>query len=256
MVSDRTQLFSLQNLESILKAVEGKKAGRQLEYVYSQVPSFSCKKCGDCCFNCSEVYFIEYLNIMNAIRKLPKSVQTSLLQRVVAYEFLNLAKPDEKCPFLGEEDCLIYSARPLACRFFGLYPEREYKLRKDDSLSANKELADFYAKNYGLTVPKSVIKYDVEQCDNNLDKRGNKMAMAFFERERLSEMLLSVEDGVVPEDVVRPRGKIERFSYFFIKNFLGEGEIFEIRLSLMKDFLETGETDAVENVISQYKIEF
>ena len=249
-------LASQSSTRSLLKLITEKKASRQLDYIYKQVPSFPCIKCGLCCFNCCETHYLEYLNILNYVKKLPAERRARLVHKVVGYEFLNLLKIDLECPFLDDNECVIYQKRPLACRFFGLYPEKEYGNRRDDSQSANRNLAEYYRENFGLKIPDLVVSHDVDQCEHNRNEEGKVLALSFYERERLQEMYLSVEDRVFPEEMARPRGEVERFSYFFIKNFLGEGELFEIRLALMRDYLENGRTAGIDEIIRQYKVKF
>ena len=187
---------------------------------------------------------------------MPVEQRDNLLRRVVAYEFLNLVKIDLECPFLADNQCIIYRNRPLSCRVFGLYPEGDYKIRINDSQVSNRKLAEYYRENYDLKLPDLVVSHDVNQCEYNHDEEGNPIVLSLYERGRVQKMFFSLEDRIFPTEMERPKEVLERFSYFFIKNFLGEGELFEIRLALMRDYLENGRTDGIDEIIRQYKVKF
>lgn len=86
-----------------------------------QAPFIKCKK--GCAYCCKEgeypVSELEYVNIMFCYNELPNETKGIINQNIE-----KLIKKDRKkfyeCPFLVNEECSVYEARPLICRTFGL----------------------------------------------------------------------------------------------------------------------------------------
>jgi Fe-S-cluster containining protein len=87
-----------------------------------------CRKgCDECCRHLASVPRItreEWLPIANAIAALPGDVAESVRQRI--RDSAGMTRP-VVCPLLdtGSGACLVYQARPIACRAYGFYAERE-----------------------------------------------------------------------------------------------------------------------------------
>lgn len=253
---------TITDFNALLKLVEKKRVSRRLDFIYGQVPDFLCDRCGKCCFNCAETYFLEFLQIYDHLRSLPQEQQRPIIRRLVQYELFNLMTLDYECPFLeagGEEGaCLIYEVRPLACRFFGLYPDKEYQDMQLDSRRSNEELAEFYSKNYSLFLPDSVISYDVDQCDRGKDEDEEAVRMSYYERGRLQRMAVNLEDDIIPPEVGRVQGETQRFSYLFVRTFFSDHDFFNLKLGLMRRFKEGLDEEEIDDItkkiISQYRI--
>lgn len=75
---------------------------------------FTCSAgCATCCLNIS-VFPVEVAAMLEAALQLP-SDQYKQLKTV-----LNRELPEDACPFLSNELCLMYQARPIICRTHGL----------------------------------------------------------------------------------------------------------------------------------------
>lgn len=90
-----------------------------------------CRKgCDDCCRHLASeprVSRDEWLLIADALNALP--VEISRAARVRIRESAGMPRP-VTCPLLDSNSgsCLVYEARPLACRAYGFYAEREMVL--------------------------------------------------------------------------------------------------------------------------------
>ncbi len=109
----------------------------KLKEEYKKIPNTKCLncpgKCGveaDCCKVFSPpMLFIEFISILRNISKLPKEELKKIhYQCFESYLNSDLAKP---CMLLKENLCSVYNERPLSCRLFGLYPQKEYNERLD-----------------------------------------------------------------------------------------------------------------------------
>jgi uncharacterized protein len=90
-------------------------------------PEWPCRKgCDDCCRSLAaapRVSAAEWEEIRAAIDALPGNIAASVRERIRAGE-------SKVCPLLDSEAgaCLVYGARPIACRTYGFYAEREWVL--------------------------------------------------------------------------------------------------------------------------------
>ena len=91
-------------------------------------PFWPCREgCDDCCRSLARVPEItepEWSRLRDAIASLPEDQR-----RVVLDRMRGLSASDVKvtCPMLdrGRGACLVYDARPVACRTYGFYAERD-----------------------------------------------------------------------------------------------------------------------------------
>lgn len=95
----------------------------RLEEIYRQIPDgFDCKRCGGCCgpitwFEPERIvvqeyckkYNIEYKEWRENLEQVEKKMEEGNI----------LVEEDFKCPFIKENQCIIYPARPLICRLQG-----------------------------------------------------------------------------------------------------------------------------------------
>jgi Fe-S-cluster containining protein len=94
-------------------------------------PEWPCRKgCDDCCRHLAALPKIseaEWRLIATALRALPPETADSARRRIV--QSASLPRPIV-CPLLDTDSgaCLVYEARPVACRTYGFYAEREYVL--------------------------------------------------------------------------------------------------------------------------------
>lgn len=115
--------------ESFIKIIEN------LQNHYKRLPGTKClncpTKCGveaDCCKVFSPpMLLVEFLYAMTQIEKWPEEKQVKLLYSCIeSYLNPSYTKP---CVLLENVLCSIYGARPLSCRLFGLYEDKEYEDR-------------------------------------------------------------------------------------------------------------------------------
>jgi Fe-S-cluster containining protein len=94
---------------------------RRLERLYAKIPSFTCKEhCSECC-GLIRWFDLEDRNIRNYLR------EHGMDYRSQNITFADLAKyvmdGDDSgitCPYVENDRCTIYPARPLICRLQGL----------------------------------------------------------------------------------------------------------------------------------------
>ena len=97
---------------------------RKLSFIYPRNVRFKCVKCGVCCGNTQErtrhvLLLDEEANeIAKATNKSIYEFAIEIEQRAPYCYEMKKTKESGKCVFLRENRCVIYSKRPLICRFY------------------------------------------------------------------------------------------------------------------------------------------
>lgn len=107
------------------------KITESLEKIYSLIPDFECQHCHQCCgpiiwFEPEEILIREYL-------------QKQKIRRFV-WTIEEFEQKHMRCPYLGENGCIIYPVRPIVCRLQGNIPELECKSIKNHKMMSKRQL--------------------------------------------------------------------------------------------------------------------
>lgn len=101
------------------------------EEIASNQANWPCRKgCDDCCRQLASVPRVtqeEWRSIAAALDALPDGTAELVLRRI--RDSATVSRP-VICPLLDTDSgtCLVYEARPVACRAYGFYAERQYVL--------------------------------------------------------------------------------------------------------------------------------
>ena len=97
----------------------------RLNEIYNQIPDgFDCKKCGGCCgpitwFEPERVVVQDYCKTHNIEYKEWRENIEQLEKKIDREGGESINEEDFKCPFLKENQCMIYPVRLLICRLQG-----------------------------------------------------------------------------------------------------------------------------------------
>ena len=241
-------------IHELLEKARKERLSSRLAYIYNQIPANDCQRCGDCCFNCAQVYPTEFLNVYDHILSLNELAQARLAERLIEYELLNLVTLEVKCPFLEGVDCVLYERRPFQCRTFGLYATDEYQNMVDDSREKNKQLAKDYARNNRLQLSQEVMTYDVDQCENNFDKEGGLVILGRPERERFHEQIFACGDDMLSDDWSSSDQVC--FSTQFALLLYDEKSLDDLRIKIMREFQSGGKRTTLDKVLTSSGLKF
>ncbi len=109
------------------------RAEERARAIRAEHPFWPCAKgCADCCRSLSiapRITEAEWLRIAEALSTWPEAQRSAALEKVRALG----AHGPLVCPFLAEPEgtCRLYEARPLECRTYGYYTERDGGLHCD-----------------------------------------------------------------------------------------------------------------------------
>ena len=96
----------------------------------AQHPDWPCRRgCDDCCRRLAALPSLsqpEWELLRQGVSALPETAQGEIRQRLASLP----GGPPFVCPFLDDVSgaCLVYEHRPLACRMYGFYAERDHGL--------------------------------------------------------------------------------------------------------------------------------
>jgi Fe-S-cluster containining protein len=142
---------------------ENQQIFKSLEDVHKEIPQTQCSQKNECCkAGCPPMHSSEFNYLLDYFNsELDSNQKKEVLSRCIDNYFsLKIIKP---CP-LFDDGCLIYEARPINCRVYGIIPDCRYaRRRKRDSDSftmSAKEIKD----QMGLEKIQDVPLYNQCQC--------------------------------------------------------------------------------------------
>lgn len=114
---------------------------------------FKCQRCGKCCSGgLLDSERVDAIGLTTEdVLRLSEFLHISKKQFKEKYTFTRETKRmmPTPCPFISEQGCVVYSARPLVCRYFPLNQVIHKKGREwmtvGDTCPAGKVIADKYA---------------------------------------------------------------------------------------------------------------
>ncbi|QZY55446.1 YkgJ family cysteine cluster protein [Crassaminicella profunda] len=241
----------LKNINQAIKIAQNNVYFDRLSKIYDTLPTGRCFGCTKCCMESVHTHFIEFLNIFHYLRE-NRQLYEKIFPQIIQYYFLEMVKK-EHCPFLDEEGrCTIYEVRPLVCRMFGHLTEKEYEESYKNVLHQNIEIMKVFKNKYKIMLPENVVNYKIDYCRNfEVDKQMTK-----DQRQTLIDQMFTMESaffmrGLITEDFI-DTGLVSWFVYtvFDIE------EAGDLRVKIMKEYLESGYSESLEEIMKKIKVCF
>lgn len=136
----------------------------ELDKIYSKVPSGDCIGCGNCCAESVGASFVEAEVIFDYLKSMDKEKRNKIIEKLLVYIF-DIYEMRDKCPFLGEDNrCEIYEVRPLNCRIFGHWNQREYEENLGRLKIENQKIAKNIELNYDYIVKEEYLSFSIPYC--------------------------------------------------------------------------------------------
>ncbi|MCT4607093.1 MAG: YkgJ family cysteine cluster protein [Marinisporobacter sp.] len=238
----------LKNINQAIKTAQNNTYFDRLSKIYDTIPRGKCLGCTKCCMESVHTHFIEFLNIFHYLRE-NRQLYEKLFTKIIRYYFLELVQK-EQCPFLDEKGmCTIYEVRPLVCRTFGHLTKGEYEENYKNVLRQNNEVMKVFKNQYKIMLPENVVNYKIDYCRNFEVARK----MTKEHRQELIDHIFSMESaffmrGLITEDFL-DTGLVSWFVYtvFDIE------EAGALRIKIMKEYLEKGSSESLEENMKKIK---
>lgn len=213
----------------------------ELEDIYGAVPQTSCERCSVCCTVPSPAYLVEYLYMFNYMKNNLAEQLPDLFERAVRYYFLELLDINLKCPFVNPSDnsCLIYPARPLSCRSYGLLKSKA----GDGYQKEMRNLAVRFKEEHGIVLPQEIIDYQVPSCGSVKLTEGGKVPREFLEVS--ISYVARLETKVLSVPVVETEQTFMPHATHLAMTLLSKGAVMR-KVKVMKEYLEQGQSSLLE----------
>jgi len=111
-----------------------------------------------------EMTLLEALDAVQRLTDLPPLLRARVLKNIVRYFLLNPVEITS-CPFLENQDCLIYENRFFGCRAYGLWSPEYYEKIAKSSRQAKRYIQKQW-QDLGVSLPQNVINCSIPYCSN------------------------------------------------------------------------------------------
>ena len=137
----------------------------RLHDLYDRLPETrcACEHPGLCCMYLPEMTVLEALQWIRLMQALPKSKQTSMIKKFMAFYLTNPARLTG-CPFLVDGACTVYQHRAFGCRLYGLWSQQMGRVRTRESRYGKSVLRSMW-KKFGIELPPHVVEFEIDYCD-------------------------------------------------------------------------------------------
>ncbi len=234
--------FSLQELVQTSASLR-----RELIKVYELLPATKCRRQVRCCTLLPEMTFLEALQAIRALESWPSSDRLQVIRKIVRYFFSN-ALEISSCPFLQNQDCLIYPDRFFGCRAYGLW-SRDYYQKLADQNRQEKSFLRQQWENLGIPLPGEVLSFEISYCsrvetDPPLMIRDEMLSAASDRIENLSGEL-------------NPWNREFREKYFFDMSFFltglqfGPQEAVRLKYFITRDIIQRADRTRMDQALSR-----
>ena len=99
--------------------------GAEIEFYYPAGLRWGCTRCGRCCMD-AEGWDRRVLLLGKDVARLEEAGEQGFHEPTAQDRFVAvIRKEDGRCVFLGEDGCRVYEDRPLLCRMYPFYVERQ-----------------------------------------------------------------------------------------------------------------------------------
>ena len=234
-------------IESLIQVAERDAYFQKLHEIYREIPSTTCKCCGDCCRYGPRVYLTEYLHIFGAMKEMRPEEFRRIVKKSMRFGFLSLVDPSLGCPLLDEGKCILYENRSFNCRAWGHSSEEEYYLFIDKARKELESERDFWLNDFGIKIPESIVHGHKTFC--SAMKITGSVSLQSDMRTSLERRLERLDHQFLRENMIDDEAGVLELPLFVCFTFLGSGKFFKSRPHVMKEYSENGNTEFLEKLI-------
>ena len=218
-----------------------------LKETYAQLPSTRCRRRTHCCSLLPEMGLVEALTAVQLLIDMVPGQRHQLSSRMIHYFFLN---PVEilMCPFLEDQECLIYQDRFLGCRAYGLWSKGYYQQQAEHSRQA-KRLSQEQWQRLGVSLPQAVVDFHLPYCPY-VEVEGE-VPVDDDHLLHASDTIEAISGQLAPwHDSFRQR-YFSDLSFLLVSNVLSSQEATQLKFEIVRDFLRTGNNERVDEIVGK-----
>ena len=211
------------------------------------MPGTRCRRQTHCCSLLPEMSLVETLSVIQLLLEIKPEQRLLLSRRLLRYFFLNPVKI-LSCPFLQDQDCLIYQNRFFGCRAYGIWSEEYYREQAEQSRQA-KSVGRKQWKNLGISLPQEVVDFQVDYCPyvelkEDVSVDDELLLQTYNEIETISAQLAPWHERF-------RQGYFSDLSFLLAALSLGLPRSIELKFEIVQDFLSTGNQGRINDVIDE-----
>jgi len=220
---------------------------QQLNETYALLPPTQCRRQAHCCSLLPETTLVEALVVIRRLTDMPPAIRQRYVQKIIRYFFINPVEITS-CPFIKDQDCLIYNDRFWGCRTYGLWSQAYYEKLAGQDRQAKVQLQQQW-KNLGISLPQKVVDFQVPYCRH---------VEMLEDRDMDDKMLLQVSEKIETlSEQFSHRHQSFRQQYYSDLSFLlstlvfGFTEAVKMKFSLVSDIINTGSSNRLDQIIKE-----
>lgn len=238
-------MISLANLKQLIQ--DSHLQRRELQTLYDRLPRTRCRRLTRCCSLLPEMTLLEALQAFQTLMEMTPDLRMALIKKTIRYFLINSAEITA-CPFLKDQDCLIYEDRFFGCRAYGLWSPEYY----NDLVEKNRRSKDGIGEQWeklGVILPEEVLKFSIPYCS-----QVEALSLTPLGDEPLRTAATAIE-GL--SESFTPWHTIFRDHYFSDFAFLLAGMTFGLRLAVgykfqvIREVVGSGNRRGLEELLTQ-----
>jgi Fe-S-cluster containining protein len=190
---------------------------------------------------------VEALTAVQLLVDMVPGQRLQLSSRMIHYFFLN---PVEilMCPFLEDQECLIYQDRFLGCRAYGLWSKGYYQQQAEHSRQA-KGLSQEQWQRLGVSLPQAVVDFHLPYCpyvevEGEVPVDDEHLLHASDTIEAISGQLAPWHNQIRQE-------YFSDLSFLLASTSLGLQQAIQLKFEIVRDILSTGNHEKVEDIVDK-----
>ena len=235
--------FSREVIRELLAGSAGQRLA--LKETYAQLLSTRCRRRTLCCSLLPEMSLVEALTAVQLLVDIATKQRYQLSRRIIHYFFLN---PVEicMCPFLADQECLIYQDRFFGCRAYGLWSKGYYQQQAEHSRKT-KRLSQEQWQRLGVSLPQEVVDFHLDYCPYVEFKED-----VVVDDENLlhaSDTVEAISGQLAPWHDSFRQGYFSDLSFLLVSNVLGSQEAIQLKFEIVRDFLSNGKKERLAKIV-------
>ena len=218
-----------------------------LKEAYAQLPGARCRRRTYCCSLLPEMSLLEALSAVQQLLEMKPEQRLWTNRRLIRYFLLN---PVEilSCPFLEDHDCLIYRNRFFGCRAYGLWTEKHYREKAEQSRQT-KTLSQQQWQRLGVSLPPEVVDFHLDYCPY-VELEGG----ALVEDELLlqtSDRIEAISGELLPWHDTFHQEYFSDLSFLLASISLGLRRAVQLKFEIVRHILSTGDKERVDRIVDK-----
>lgn len=211
---------------------------------YALLPPTRCRRKTHCCSLLPGTTLVEALAVIRHLTEMAPATQAGFVQNIIRYFFINPIKITA-CPFLVDQDCLIYTHRFWGCRAYGLWSQTYYDKIAGQNRRAKIHLQQQW-KKLGISLPREVTDFDVPYCrhvERNEDKYVDDQTLL-----QVAEKIETLSEQLSYQHQLFRRQYFSDLSFLISTLAFGLSAAVKMKYEIVKEIINTGNSDRLEKI--------